>query len=662
MHALKDSVNSHTAILGSAIAILISLFTLWKILESGEMSQLKAFQVVALFICTVLLVAVLFLTAALQTELRRTARVSMFQSVLSEAAGVAAQNRYTELVETIPAVVWRMDISSLAITFTNRYLEALSGFPGDIWMSNPRFWVDCIPLEDRENIFGLLESARKGQHVDIEHRMIRPDKKSVWIRTIANISAGGELVGVSTDITQRKSVELALRASEKQLATVLDTLPVSVHILGNGGEVLLSNPAGKKLWGDNGPPFQFSVPNNNQTELLPFETQLDESLNSTGKERLSTELSYNERSILRNVAVLELDSNKPIATIVVDVDVTEVKTANAALRISERKFYSFFEQTLMGVIEWDNEHRIKEWNPAASAIFGFSRDEVIGRNGIDLIVSPEHQFSVRSIFSDLQTGAGGQYSTNENVRKDGSRVTCEWFNTPLKGKRGVVGTMSLVHDISDRTIAEKSLRELSGRLLRAQEEERCRIARELHDDIGQQIAILGIHLHEGRTSQTELYEHVKDLGHSLSKISHELHSSRLDLLGLRAAAQAACQEFSKDHQIQVTFLCSNLPLDLDSEVALCLYRILQEGLHNIQKHSNAAFAQVELLGKQNEVLLRISDDGCGFDTASESNWQGLGLISMRERMHSIGGQLRIKSNPGQGTTVEVVAPLRTTSK
>jgi PAS domain S-box-containing protein len=667
MHVLKESASSRTTIWGAAIAILISLFTFWEIMDSHESPQLKAFQILALFACTVLLAAVLILTGALQQELQRTARLSMFQSALSEAAGIAAQNRYSELVETIPAIVWQMDPSTLAITFINQHLKAMSGYPAEIWKSNPRFWIESVPPEDREKIFHLLESVRNGQHVDIEHRMIRPDQKTVWIRTIANLSGEGELVGISTDITQRKLAEFALRESEKKLAALLDTLPVSVFILDTNGEVLLSNPAGKKLWGEAGPPtpsfvghLASEIASSDLNSVSDRVRRWVESFKTNGHPQLNIELTHADRSILRSVVPLQLDDEQANGMVVMDIDVTDVRSANAALRISERKFATFFEQTMMGVIEWDKDFRVREWNPAASVIFGFSREEAIGRSAFDLVVPPESHGSANTILSDLLTGSGGQYSTNENVRKDGSRVTCEWFNTALKGKGGITGTMSLVHDISGRAIAEKSLRELSGRLLQTQENERCRIARELHDDIGQQVAILGMEIHQERSPRAELYSRAKELGQSISRLSHELHSSRLELLGLASATEAACRIGSRDMGIDVLFLASKVPQELDPDLGLYFYRILQESLHNIQKHSGATRVQVELLGKQSEIVLRIRDNGRGFDTTSDSNWKGLGLSSMRERMHLINGRLTIVSQPGQGTTIEAVAPLRVT--
>ncbi len=209
--------------------------------------------------------------------------------------------------------------------------------------------------------------------------------------------------------------------------------------------------------------------------------------------------------------------------------------------------------------------------------------------------------------------------------------------------------------------SEAEQRALAGLLIRAQEEERSRIARELHDDIAQQLALICMDIdrirnsapHEREVNGLENVEkRVKSLGLRVRTLSHELHSPELDLLGLGSALSIFCREFSKAHGIDVACDCSGLFEGLADDISLCLYRVTQEALQNVAKHSGARRALVTLQAKKDVVLLRIQDFGCGVRLESIGCSSRMGLRSMRERIHSVGGSMKIHSNPGEGTTIE----------
>jgi PAS domain S-box-containing protein len=222
-------------------------------------------------------------------------------------------------------------------------------------------------------------------------------------------------------------------------------------------------------------------------------------------------------------------------------------------------------------------------------------------------------------------------------------------------------------DIDDQRMAEVARRELAGRLINAQEGERTRIARELHDDIGQSLAMLGIQLQRAsqaasgepaitRINARELRDRVKEIGNKISRLSHQLHSSELEYLGLTFAVKSLCREFLEKSHLAIECSCSGVPDELDGTIALGCLRVIQEALHNAVKHSHATDVQVELIGTADFVSLTVSDNGVGFDPGSSSAGPGLGLISMRERMHLLGGDFMISSSPGQGTRITARAP------
>jgi len=205
-------------------------------------------------------------------------------------------------------------------------------------------------------------------------------------------------------------------------------------------------------------------------------------------------------------------------------------------------------------------------------------------------------------------------------------------------------------------------RDLAGRLIRAQEEERKRIARELHDDIGQQIALLAIgldHLAGSSPSKaapeqsqlSELKRRTEDVAASVRDVAHQLHSATLQHLGIVRGLEGLCKTFSQQHHIEVNLEAAPR-CDLSDQLSLCLFRVVQEALNNATKHGHASQIGVTLAKKAGSLHLQISDTGIGFDPAAAS--EGLGLVSMRERLRMVGGSLTVKSSRGHGTVIEAV--------
>jgi PAS domain S-box-containing protein len=221
-------------------------------------------------------------------------------------------------------------------------------------------------------------------------------------------------------------------------------------------------------------------------------------------------------------------------------------------------------------------------------------------------------------------------------------------------------------DITDRKLADEALLDLGGRLISAQEAERGRIARELHDDVNQRMALLSIELEQlGRginePAKQNIFEklqrQVKDLSSDIHRLSYRLHPSKLDHLGLGAAVNSLCEEFSESAKRKVVCHRSGFPSTLPKDVELCIFRIAQEAVRNSVRHSQAETIRVVLIRTRNAVRLSVSDNGCGFNPKSEVMQSGLGFISMRERLHVVGGEMRVYSQPRRGTRVEVSVPL-----
>jgi signal transduction histidine kinase len=222
--------------------------------------------------------------------------------------------------------------------------------------------------------------------------------------------------------------------------------------------------------------------------------------------------------------------------------------------------------------------------------------------------------------------------------------------------------MTLSVLVEERKRIGNALTAMSGRLITAQEEERTRIARELHDDVSQRMALVQIGLEEfkqgipGLSCQAEqqldnLGEILSDVSSDLHVLSRQLHPSLLETLGLVASLKRICKEFCTQYKLEVQFIHRDIPREIPGDVALCLFRIVQEGLRNVAKHSGASNAKIELFGNAEQIYLYISDSGHGFSIEAAHDAAGLGLISMRERLRLVGGQLSIESELNCGTRI-----------
>jgi PAS domain S-box-containing protein len=263
--------------------------------------------------------------------------------------------------------------------------------------------------------------------------------------------------------------------------------------------------------------------------------------------------------------------------------------------------------------------------------------------------------------------------------KDGREVPVEIGLSPVRTDAGLFVLASII-DVTEHRRAEDELREsqrelrdLTGQLLLAQETERRRIARELHDDLNQSLALLAVDLDllsQRRAESSaqfagrvrEISARVKGLSSSVHDLSHQLHPSKLEQLGLVAAVRSLCRELTQAHDLPIEFTDREVPGAIPEDTALCVYRIVQEALRNAVRHSGARHAGVELSASASAICLRIADDGAGFDPGSVDGQGGLGLVSMRERLRLVGGTMAIDSRPAGGTRIEVRVPLGTSGQ
>jgi signal transduction histidine kinase len=223
-------------------------------------------------------------------------------------------------------------------------------------------------------------------------------------------------------------------------------------------------------------------------------------------------------------------------------------------------------------------------------------------------------------------------------------------------------------EILERKRAEQALENLAARLIDAQEEERSRIGRELHDHISQNLGLLTIkidqlHNDPGMTlaiasALDDLRQGAGDVTDDVHRLSHRLHSSTLDYLGLVPAIQKLAGEFSARHGVSIDFAPGPLPASLPSDVALCLFRVTEASLANVAKHSHAKSARIDVRDTPEGIHLTVEDDGIGFEMTRLTSKGGLGFVSMQERLRALRGTVRVDSAPSRGTRIDVLVPPR----
>ena len=347
---------------------------------------------------------------------------------------------------------------------------------------------------------------------------------------------------------------------------------------------------------------------------------------------------------------------------------------SAIVRSSDERFHLAAQAGRMYAYEWDAATDMVTRSEGCLNILGLSSSEAqLTRQQFSAKVHPDDRALFVSADRDVTPENRTSKISYRVIRSDGSvvwveRNACAFFDEQGRLQRMV----GMVADITERKRAEEALAGVSGKLITAQEHERTRIARELHDDIGQRLALLANELQqfrehspnlpEVRKRVEELEKQTCEIASDIQSLSHELHSSKLEYLGMVPAMRSFCNEFSKQQKLEINFKNHDLPSTLPPDMSLCFFRVLQEALHNSAKYSGARHIEVEFWATPNEVRLTVSDSGEGFDLKAAREGLGLGLISMEERLKVLGGDLLIESQPKHGTTIQARVPLRFENK
>jgi PAS domain S-box-containing protein len=565
------------------------------------------------------------------------------------------------------------------ITSWNASARRIFGYKEHDVIGQPIYILIPPELWDEEK--RILERLRAGAH--IEHfETIRVTKTGKRVNVSLTISpirdSTGTIAGfskIARDISDRKRAEEALRASEERLKLAQQVARIGTFELNIRTGVNTWTPELETIYGL--PPGSFGGTQSAFEDLVHSDdrTRVVELVRGALKTGQPTKGEW--RVILPDGSVRWIagrwqafvnESGEPSRMIGVNADITEGKLAEEALRESEERFRLAAEAGNMYSFEWDVT--------TDEVVRSSERNRVLGVT--EPLRSTHQQFVKRIHPDDRQTfistiaGLTPEHPTGNVIYRvltiDGAFV---WLRSSgraiFDGEGKMLRVIGMVADITDLKRAEHALADMTRKLVDAQEQERARIARELHDDIGQRLALLTVELDQlqaGRAKMSstararirELQKQMQELSVDVQSLSHDLHPSKLEHLGVVAGIKAWCREFATRQKIEIDFstdVSTVLPLD----VGVSLFRVLQEALHNAAKHSGAKRVTVELRETLNEIQLVVRDLGTGFDVKTALGGKGLGLSSMKERVRLVNGTISIESKPMKGTAIQVRVPV-----
>ena len=523
--------------------------------------------------------------------------------------------------------------------------------------------------DDRERLedaVAALSSEKPNLHVS--YRMIRPDNTVIWVErsSCAHFDEQGKLlriIGMVADITERHRTEEAVRESEQRFRLVADTAPALMWMSGTDKLCNYFNKpwldfTGRSMEEELGNGWAEGVHPDDLQRCLDIYTQ---SFDRREKFKMEYRLRHHDgeyRWIL-DIGVPRLNQDGSFAGYIgIGVDVTERKLVEDRLREYERAVEAAEE--MIAVL--DREYRIVMANRKYATMRNMQKEQIVGRFANEVLNEGVFEGVVKAKLDECFQGKVVRYEMKYMYPELGERdLSLSYF--PIEGATGIEGAACIAQDITERKRLEEALRGMSRKLIEAQEHERARIARELHDDINQRLAMLAVELEQLKENPSEVGSRVQELRRQTTEISndvqalsHDLHSSQLEYLGAVAGMKGWCKEFG-DRQGMLIACRHDVRSTLPTEIGLCLFRVLQEALHNAAKHSGVKRIEVQLWEEPGEIHLIVSDSGRGFDVEAVKQGKGLGLTSMRERVRLVDGAFMIDSRPMSGTTIHVRVPL-----
>lgn len=482
------------------------------------------------------------------------------------------------------------------------------------------------------------------------------------------------------EIEERKQIEKNLRESQERYRSLFDGSKDGIIISDANGRILDANVAATQLTG-------YAKPDLIHKLVHDLDDTIDLSAYQEYFNRIQAGEAFNSEISIQHKAgqtiFAEFSSKKMTFAGIPCIhttarDITSRRKAEEALRQSEANFRELVQNANSLIIRFDTRGRIKFFNDYAQTFFGYSEKEILGSTLIDTIL-PSVTSNGRNTKEEFEAFMRNpeQYKTDEleNVRRNGERVWVTWTNRPILNADGdIVEFLWVGVDVTELKQTRRQIHTLTHELIKTQENERYRIARDLHDHIAQDLSSLKIRLqtlfdvdhpdNEGARPQVD--DIIAILQRSISDVrnlAYDLRPPGLDQLGLVRTLFLYCEDFAQTNDLKIDFIAAGLDdLNLDEDIQINLYRLIQEALHNVKKHADAEGVTIRLVASSPNLMLRIIDDGKGFDAkrwrAKSLKEKRMGLQSMVERVNLLNGTIDIRSRPGKGAGIFITIPIK----
>jgi len=601
-----------------------------------------------------------------------------------EAALRESEERFRNMADTAPVMLWVAGLDKLCTFFNQPWLD----FTGrSMEQEIGDGWADGVHPDDLKRCVATYASSFDARRsFKMEYRLRRADGEYRWILDNGTPRyREGEFVGYigsCIDVTEQKLIETRLRASEARLMEAQNLAKIgSWEVDAENNRIHWSEGVFRILGMPDDAPASFPailriVHPNDRKKVLEVDRQVRSSVEPVEVEYRVLRPGDKLRFVRSIVRAIRNDKGAVVRIVGATQDVTDQVQASEQIRASEGRLKNAERLAHVGHWQWDLETNLASWSDETYRIFGKPPSYTPNYQGFQEMIVPEDKERVdRWVHACLAGKRGDSLEFQITLPNNDVRTIATVSEVLLSEDGSPVRLFGACQDItSHKQIeemlrnSEQELRALAGSLLTAQEDERRRLSRELHDDVTQRLAFLSIELgkltaelpdsmRETQARVRALQEQALHMSAEVRRLSHGLHPSAIEDFGLSIALEEFCQQFGTAKSVDVQFDGYVEDSQLDRPSATCLYRVAQESLRNAVTHGHATKIRVELTADAESIHLRVQDNGIGFHAQDVRTRPGIGLISMRERIRFAHGRMAISSGPLQGTEITASVPL-----
>lgn len=536
-----------------------------------------------------------------------------------------------------------------------------------------------------------LDKLLAGETVTVERQLIKKDGTILHCEIVAKMLPDKRFQGLVRDIFERKRTEDILKQSEERFRAFFNSNVIGTFYGDLHGNVFSANDEFLRILGLTKQDIEnkkIRIQNFTPPEYLKLD---EENLNSAiiigschPYEKQFIRKNGERIWVLIGFVIVGHKSEEILAYVLDLTKLKETEENYKKLYIENeellQRFQLHLERIPLAYLIIDKDFKIKFFNPEAEKIFGYKNKEVKGKDPYEFLIPETSKALVEEKRKRWLLGDMNANSINENITKDGRIILCEWYNTPILDENGnLVEVISMGIDVTEREKSkeeliksEQKLRALASHLQYIREEERAAIARELHDELGQILTSVKMNLmmmtkqviQEDESFDKTIFENEiqsmnEMIEHSvrrLKKLISELRPEVLDNLGLIPAVEWLVEQFISRSGIKVNFSPQIKKINLPKDKQLNIYRIIQESLTNVLRHSKANQINLDIFESDNNICIVIKDNGIGFNPEKLDPLHSIGITGMKERALTFGASLNIESLPGLGTTVLLSVP------